>query len=295
VDASVIVSKSAGKYRVQGTTFEGLRIIGEDLLNRLRKVFTPDKKKRKKRIQEEEEEEEEEDGNEVVISCPDAVPFNYVFGVIEEHLALRQQLLSYIKLMNKKALLLQAIERRLLVRVKETHVSTLSNMDVFFELVLKEQQENVLRTAYNFDRWTNIALKLENAISVMLLIAQLKLKLTPSESQFCNSLFCSPLSFVHPIALSMDYIYSPDIPVSQSTIVGGWEETVENSLLRAMKNLMSRSGPGSESGYEGNLSNLLEFPKDASRIKKTIQVFFLIINYYYYYYYFIFLCIKGIF
>ncbi|KAA6377762.1 MAG: putative Protein PTHB1 [Streblomastix strix] len=327
VDATILVSKSVGKYRIQSSSLDALRIVGEDLVNRLQRLLSNksnknkenkikgNKKKRRQNKEdeqdegddeeednvepeeEEEEEEEEEDGeDQLQISTSDPIPFNTIYAIIDEHYNIRCQLRNSILQMDKKANLIKAIEKRLLVRCKEKSVSPLSNMDVFFDLNLKEQMIIIQKTSYLFEKLSRFSLHLENAVHVMILVASLKLNLTQSLTSAIRSLFQTPLSLLSPLSLSPDYSSSNAASatsaqgqsssiLSPSTIVGGWEETIENSLLRSMKDMMKRNmeemkkeGSNASNALPhvdiGTISSNLEFPIGTTRIRRAIQAFF---------------------
>lgn len=284
-DCSVLVAMAKGRYRVQSSSMEGLRIVGEDLLNRLRRILN---EKYEREL--EEKGGEEEDLEPVVIKTNDPIPYGAFFVVLDEHYNLRQQLRECVEEMGKKANLVKAIEKRLLVRCKEKSVSSLSNMDVFFELVMKEQLDLIARACYLYEKLTISSSRLDNALAVLLFVAQLNLCLEGSELLICKSLFQSPLSFLSPLNLSIEYSSEDNLiskgsggssssssssstgGASSTLIVGGWEETIQASLLRTMKTQFKKSGEMNAKIETGTIGTFLEFPSNTSQLKNIMVV-----------------------
>ncbi|KAK2962383.1 putative BBS9 protein [Blattamonas nauphoetae] len=268
-DASILVSMNTGRYRVQSTTLDGLRVISEELQMRIRDHYAED--------------DENDEQEPLLLTTSDPIPFGVVLPLIDAHFEIRQNLRETVNDMEKKANLLRAIEKRLLVRCKEKSVSNLSNMDVFFDQTINEQRNNIYRASHLFEELSASSIRLDNAMAVLTFIAELKLQLEGVEREVCHNVIPSPIDSLTPLCLSTEYSSIPSHVIANSllsqpssTIVGGWEETTYLSILRAMRSMTRpRKDDGIHDGIEtGTIPPLPQFPTDTGALKTTIQQFY---------------------
>mmetsp|Transcript_45793 Transcript_45793/g.143249 ORF Transcript_45793/g.143249 Transcript_45793/m.143249 type:complete len:891 (-) Transcript_45793:279-2951(-) len=106
--ATVLVSKNAGKYRVQSASLPALWLVSEQLVRRLQSHF---------------------EGS-VALSYGEQLPLHDFFSQIDEHFACRVELRQLRSEMNDAAQQYRVIERRLLVRFKDRNPVALNKLDV---------------------------------------------------------------------------------------------------------------------------------------------------------------------
>ena len=116
-DATILVSKSAGRYRVQSGNLQALWMVSSDLVRRLKAHFS-------------EEGKGDEGAEAFQIAYQEPLPLADFFACIDEHFACRQALADVNARLNDRAHQFRLIQKRLLVRFKERNPSPLANLDM---------------------------------------------------------------------------------------------------------------------------------------------------------------------
>ncbi len=120
---TVLGSKNAGRYRVQGSSYASLWIVMAELILRLRAHFgctSPEER---------------------LVSCADSIPLRELFNAIEEHFAARTRLRETEATLNDRAQQFRVIQKRLLVRFKSKNPAPLNNMDTLLRGTYQSLQE----------------------------------------------------------------------------------------------------------------------------------------------------------
>lgn len=112
-DATVLVSKNAARFKVQGSTMEGLWLLTTELVRRIREHYR--------------------DEGDVVFSIPDELPLVDFAAVIDTHAAVRKELVDATSNANRAAQFLRNVQKRLLVRFRDRNPSNSDTMTILFE------------------------------------------------------------------------------------------------------------------------------------------------------------------
>lgn len=107
VIVSVLISKNAGKYRIQSSSFDALGYIVHELAKRLRIVY----------------------GNKVDIKLQDSVPLHELFTAIDDHFELREKIFKAKKQLEDRSYQFRIVEKRLINRFKDKNPTPLNNLD----------------------------------------------------------------------------------------------------------------------------------------------------------------------
>jgi len=128
-DVTILVSKSAGRYRLQSGTFEALWLVVTELHNRLTEYFTSAGGK---------------GGGEgpFSITFTETLPLQDFFNLIDAHFQTRQELKKIGEELASRAHQFRSIQKRLLVRFKDRNPAPLQHLDVLLEGTF--QQLNLL-------------------------------------------------------------------------------------------------------------------------------------------------------
>jgi len=104
---SVLISKNAGKFRIQSSTFDALCYIVTELVKRLKIVY----------------------GKDVEIKLQDSIPLPEMFSSIDDHFEIRQKIMRSKKLLEDRSYQYRIVEKRLISRFKDKNPTPLNNLD----------------------------------------------------------------------------------------------------------------------------------------------------------------------
>jgi Bardet-Biedl syndrome 9 protein len=107
VIVSVLISKNAGKYRIQSSTFDALSYVVHELVKRLKIVY----------------------GIKVEISLQDSIPLHELFSSIDDHFEIREKISKSKKMLEDRSYQFRIIEKRLITRFKDKNPTPLNNLD----------------------------------------------------------------------------------------------------------------------------------------------------------------------
>lgn len=128
---SILVSKTAGRYRVQSDCLPALHVVMAELERRLGerlgKLDSPSPSGR-------------------LFTCSDFFPFAEYFAAIEGHFGTRLQLRALYSRLNDAAHLFRVIQKKLLARFKDKNPSPLAGLDV----LLRETHARILQIGASF-------------------------------------------------------------------------------------------------------------------------------------------------
>jgi hypothetical protein len=106
-EATILVSKNSGRYRVQGGSMEATWLLGSELAKRLTVHF------------------QSSEGEPFELSCQDEMPLEEYFAVVEEHFAVRKALRATHDELAQQSALYRHTQKRLLVRYKDRNPAPL--------------------------------------------------------------------------------------------------------------------------------------------------------------------------
>jgi Bardet-Biedl syndrome 9 protein len=206
--ATVLGSKNAGRYRIQGNSYDTLWLTVAELVLRLRAHFGA------------------QSTDNSLISCADSIPLRDYFSVIEEHFATRKRLAETESTLNDRAQQFRVIQKRLLVRFKSKNPAPLNNMDTLLRVTYQSLQELgalALKTEQELKQSKG---KLQCMTEIVLLRMRMQFKLDGS---------------------SYEILRSHLSPIVADTTVQGWEECVNAAMMHLLRTVLAKSAKDSAS------------------------------------------------
>jgi Bardet-Biedl syndrome 9 protein len=183
---SILVSKTAGRYRVQSDCLPALITVVSELQRRLTQRITDlktamsDDKKGVGAVT-------------PVVSCADAVPLDDYFSTIASHFSIRQKIQESLSQLNDSAHQFRMIEKRLLVRFKDRNPTPLGGLDI----LMKETYKKLLFLGDSVQehqrRLTLVSNDLSCLSRLVVNLLALKFGLTSGETKALESHFCVDL------------------------------------------------------------------------------------------------------
>jgi Bardet-Biedl syndrome 9 protein len=104
---SILISKNAGKYRIQSSSFDALTYIVSELVKRLKILYSDD----------------------VEITLQDSIPLHELFTTIDDHFELREKISQSKKTLEDRSYQFRIVEKRLISRFKDKNPTPLNNLD----------------------------------------------------------------------------------------------------------------------------------------------------------------------
>ncbi|KAL9653336.1 hypothetical protein ABK040_001972 [Willaertia magna] len=204
LDVTVLISKNAGRYRIQSSSFETLFIMSKELIRRLKDCSQVMQK---------------EETTPLKIEFTENIPFYSYFDIIDEHFKNRKGLKVYYEQLDNLAHQFRSIQKRLLIRYKDKNPTSINSLDTLFENTYNE----ILNTSLKIDK-TQSSLKilshsLSCSTSLILLLIQLNIGLSDNEMEVLEN-------YITPVV-------NDDIP--------GWEETVDSALAFLLSTTLTKN------------------------------------------------------
>lgn len=233
-DVTILVSKNAGRYRIQSGTFEALWLFTSELTRRLNIFYN------------EGEGAAEESQEPFCISYSENLPFQEYFNSIDVHFKARQGLTQSQQVLSERAHQFRSIQKRLLVRFKDRNPSPLSNLDLLFEDTYRhlitvsesvEVNQGVLQGSAN---------SLTCATNLMLFLIRYRFQLKKEDFKV------------------LQHYLSPVVVDSQTQ---GWEECTDAAMTHLLRTCLAKNARES-----GSLPQPLQVPNDINKLKKHIAL-----------------------
>ena len=206
-ECTIVVSKSAGRYRLQSEKFEAIWLLATELAERLRTYYK------------EVDQYDGSGGEPFRITCNDPVPLQDFFNVIDVHFASRQYCDRLAKALEIRAQQFRTIQKRLLVRFKERNPASLSHLDK----LLEETYHELLELSESMEEGQREIVRLGGALAgscqLILLLMRFKFDLSPESF---DVLKC--------------YL-SPEVP---HKLDQGWEELTETALTFLLRTALAK-------------------------------------------------------
>ena len=237
LDATVLVSKNSGRYRVQSSSFEGLWLLADELTRRLAHHHTAP--------------QQQTSGEEpfaVVFSEP--LPLQEYFELIDDHLRCRAECDALHEQLAARAQQFRVVEKRLLVRLKDRNPAPMQNLELLFEGTYQQLLNLADATGAAQDQLTFMRARLAAGTRLLLLLLRLRFALTPDD--------CAALE-AH---LSPLVDETPDL---------GWEERTDAAITHLLKTSLAKDKEGGKDARPSAPSTLSR-PADASKLKKHITL-----------------------
>lgn len=205
VTCSILVSKTAGRYRIQCDAMSCIYLIARELEKRLTaKILENHPEKKGKRL----------------VSYSEQLPTPEIFTAIDSHFETRQRIQQLMSELNDSSHQFRMIEKRLLARFKDRNPTPLAGLDILMResyntLValgdqVQEQQALLRKQAVN----------LECLSRLLALLTAARFDMEANEEKLLESYLC---------------------PEFRDGAEQGWEETVDASLTYLLKTSMAKN------------------------------------------------------
>ncbi|KAL0477412.1 peptidyl-tRNA hydrolaseB1 [Acrasis kona] len=260
-DVTMLISKNAGRYRIQSSTFEALWLFTSELVKRIKTYYNQqDQAKIQQHRQEKgrarKVDDDENDLDEHVDQAPnveplsitfdEGLPYRSFFEVVDSHLEARLSVQAESEKLKNLSAQIRSIQKRLLVRFKERNPTPLNNIDTLFEESYRSMLETSKRLENQQAKLNQSSAALSCSVHLILLLVQIKHSLPDRD-----------------IDVLKEYL-SPNVSDGDEQ---GWEETTEAAV-----NWLVRTNSKSVSAKDlvQVPSGSVEMPKDTSNLKRAI-------------------------
>lgn len=173
---TAIVSKSAGRYRLQSDNFEAMWLLAEDLCARLAAYFAL--------------EPQMPPEGPFRVTFSEVLPLDDFFSVIDAHFAARKQLSANAQALSQRAEQFRVVQKRLLVRYKDKTPLPLGPLNALLEGSFRDLQEAgvlVERTQREVRRGHA---RLQGAARLTVLLVQSRFGLSKENAEALRSYLC---------------------------------------------------------------------------------------------------------
>jgi Bardet-Biedl syndrome 9 protein len=153
-DVSILLSKNAGRYRLQCGAFEPLCLVAHELCARLRRAMPA-----------------------VVVGFSEPLPLHELFELVDAHLASRAAVAALNRELEERATQFRAIQKRLLVRFKDRNPAPLANLDLLLQGTHAQLMELADRVGRAHAARDTAATSLSSAVQLINLLIALRFRL----------------------------------------------------------------------------------------------------------------------
>jgi hypothetical protein len=211
--ASILASKSSGRFRIQAESLEALTFATTELCSRLLLLPGPG-------------------GQGMKVSYSEPLPLADVFAAFDEHFSSRKKLLDAFSELNDRSQEYRVVTKRLLVRFKERAPPPLNGLDALVATV----QESVTLAAAEVQRQQMALAAAANRLSCVVKLLLLMLRLRYQE-----------VAQVRGAISAVSRALCADV---RDSLEHGWEERAEAALGHVLKSIVqgSSSAAGAASG-----------------------------------------------
>ncbi|KAG9403741.1 hypothetical protein AC1031_005229 [Aphanomyces cochlioides] len=237
VDVTILVSKNAGRYRIQATELDALWMVANELVDRLQLLHLQ---------QTQNDDSEAAPPPPLQIQYQEPLPLADFFAAIDEHFALRKEQLELAAELNDRAHQFRVIQKRLLVRYKDRTPAPLNCLDVLLHGTYGQLLELSQRIESVDAKLVVAANRLACSVHLVLMLIRYKFDLDDEN-------FAALRAHLSP-------------RVDQS-----WEESTEAAMTDLLK---SKLAVKKESSAVTAASTGLELvlPEDTKKLKKHITI-----------------------
>lgn len=242
---SIMVSKNAGRYRVQADSYPGLYLIFSELERRLRQKIYDDKEGEGTNDPKASKSPQEVKKQTVgLVKCSDQLPLEEFFALVGRHFNSRQEIAEYNNKLNDLAQQYRIVQKRLLVRFKDKNPTPLHGLEVLMKETYQELLDISDKIEFTQNRLRSEQVELNGFCRLFVKLCSLKYELPPAEEQYLTSLLC------------------PDILEGSEQ---GWEESVDASLTFLLKTTMAASTKETTTSLSGMTMSI---PTSIQTLKK---------------------------
>ena len=268
--ATVIASKSGGRYRIQAVDFPSLNLLAVELTRRLKELYSVKSDTQPRGVGAPPGPAvmnlPVEEGDEPFrMTHSDDLPLADFFGAIDQHFQCRQRHRDAHAELERRTHQHRVIQKRLLLRYKDKNPSPLNQLDQ----LLADTHMEVIDMANAAElAWAQLVTAgniLSNATSLVLLLIQLRFGLTDKEGR----LLASHLSPIVADSAQPTSTYAEAQAAGGAVPAGasGWEETTAAGMTHLLKTVLAKS-----SKETATMPPPLGMPDDTSKLKRYISI-----------------------
>lgn len=236
MDATILVSKSAGRYRVQSGSLQALWTVSSELVKRLSHHFGKSSGEGKSG----------EASEPFMIAYNEPLPLADFFACIDDHFQCREALNEAHSLLNDRAHQFRLIQKRLLVRFKDRNPAPLNNLDQ----LLHGTYNQLIDIGHQVERVQADLIEASNRLSCAthLLLLLMRFRFGLDDNNF-------------------EVLQAHLSPVVQDTQEQGWEEMTDSAMTHLLRTTLAKSQKET-----ATVPQPLQFPADTSKLKKHITI-----------------------
>lgn len=249
VEATILVSKNAGRYRIQSNELEALWMVSSELVARLKAIFASHSPTA------ETKDESGDGGAALQVFYQEPLPLADFFGAIDAHFALRREKLELSAELNDRAHQFRVIQKRLLVRYKDRNPAAIHCLDV----LLHGTYEQLIALSHRMEdteaRLALAANRLSCCVSLILMLITFRFRLDDSSARVLQS-YLSPV-------------------VNESAggaAEQGWEERTDCAMTELLRTLLAKQPPAKDASASAMATSELPMAEDVKKLKKHITI-----------------------
>ncbi|WIA14131.1 hypothetical protein OEZ85_002674 [Tetradesmus obliquus] len=238
-EVTILVSKNAGRYRLQADSFAAMWLVLQELSRRLAGHFAAAEAKPAAAQQ-------QQQPPPFSITFDESLPLQDVFELVDRHFALRAALAAANEALEQREVQFRSVQKRLLVRYKDRNAAPLNQLDVLME----ETYDQILDLATQMEQLQAELLAAGQAlgagVQLLLLLTRFRFKLAAEEFELLRC------------ALSPVVLEGPEV---------SWEETTEAAMTHLLRSALARSAKDAAAAVPP-----LAPAADTARLKKHISL-----------------------
>lgn len=204
-DVTILVSKNAGRYRLQSGHFEALSLLSQELKVRLAAFYN---------------QQANQQATDFVMTFKELLPLADYFAALDMHHAVRLQLADLSERLEKNATQYRVIQKRLLAHFADKNPSPLQNLDV----LLNDTYDALIAGGSEVQRVQQQLLQSANQLAcdttLMVFLIRCKYELDEENSALLMSMFS---------------------PGHADLLEQGWEENVNASMMYLLRTTLAKS------------------------------------------------------
>jgi len=237
LDATILVSKNSGRYRIQSSSFEGLWLLADELVRRLVAYHS--------------QPQQQVAGEEAfAVLYAEPLPLQEYFELIDDHLRCRAELDASQEQLAARAQQFRVVEKRLLVRLKDRNPAPMANLELLFEGTYQQLLQLADTCAAAQDTLAFQRARLAAGTRLLLLLLRLRFALSPED------------------VATLEAHLSPLV---EETADLGWEERTDAAVTHLLKTALAKDkDPGKDA--RASSQSTLTRPADAGKLKKHITL-----------------------
>ena len=241
-DCTIIVSKNAGRYRLQSSKFEALWVVLEELKFVLEGYYGG--------ADGNGDEPTGDSSDPFSISFNQALPLQDFFSVVDSHHLDRQRRSISLQNLSDKARSFRAVQKRLLIKFKDKNPVVLSHLDALLEGAFVAVTSEATETELAESELKNSSVSLAAATQTCVLLIALRFQLNSDDLKTLRAY------------LSPKVVDTPEM---------GWAEWTEAATTTLLKTKLAKGGDRTTGGVHGT-GQPLPLLQDTSKLKKHVSV-----------------------